>query len=221
VRYADRAQAGQILARSLEHLREANPVVLGLPRGGVPVAGEVARILGAQLDILLVRKLGVPWHPELAAGAIGEGGIRVLNPGVMRSVNLQESALGPVTRRETVELERRAVTFRAARPAVDLAGRFVIIVDDGIATGATVLAAVGVARAKGARFVTVATPVAAPASAHRIAAAADEVIAPYQPPDMGGVGAAYADFHQLSDDEVVELLRRAPTSTDDASSIDR
>jgi putative phosphoribosyl transferase len=216
VRYADRAQAGQILARSLEHLRGSNPVVLGLPRGGVPVAREVAQQLGAQLDILIVRKLGVPWHPELAAGAIGEGGVRVLNQDVMRSVHLDESALSAVTERETAELERRAATFRAAHPAADLAGRTVIIVDDGIATGATVMAAVSVARAKGARFVAVAAPVAAPAPARRIAKAVDELIAPYQPADLGGVGAAYSDFHQLRDQEVVDLL--TPTSTDDSPS---
>ncbi|WP_018159696.1 phosphoribosyltransferase [Smaragdicoccus niigatensis] len=208
MRYADRAQAGRALARSLEHLRGRNPIVLGLPRGGVPVAEAVAHAMDADVDILLVRKLGVPWQPELAAGAIGEGGVRVLNHSLLRAVGLSESDLKPIALREEAELKRRAAAFRRVKPPAVLEGRTVVIVDDGIATGATVLAAIEVARAKGAVYVAVATPVCAPDSGRRVAASADEFVAPYQPHDMSGVGAAYRDFHQLSDSEVVKLLQK-------------
>ncbi|NLU83922.1 phosphoribosyltransferase family protein [Rhodococcus sp. HNM0569] len=206
MRYADRSAAGRELAAALEHLRGTDPLVLALPRGGVPVAREVADALDATLDVALVRKLGVPWHSELAMGAIGEHGSRVFNDDVLASVRVSERDLAAVERAERAELERRARVLRGDAPAADPAGRTVIVVDDGIATGATALAACrDVAEAR-ARRIVVAAPVAIPSALRWVAAHADEVVCPHTPDDIGGVGAAYDDFHQLSDDEVRRLL---------------
>ncbi|WP_430331682.1 phosphoribosyltransferase [Rhodococcus sp. ACT016] len=207
--YATRARAGRALAKSLSHLRGADPVVLGLPRGGVPVAFEVADALGAPLDIILVRKLGVPWQPELAMGAIGEGDAEVLNEDVVRLGHVSREAVDAVRARERRELERRADTLRGGHPRTSLTGRTAILVDDGMATGATAAVACQVARAQGAGRIVVAVPVASPEAMSRLRITADEVVCPYVPANLGGVGGAYIDFHQLDDREVTDLLARA------------
>ncbi len=160
MRFRNRPDAGRRLASRLEFLRGEDVVVLGLPRGGVPVAAEVARALGAPLDVILVRKLGVPAQPELGLGAIGESGARVINPEVVRYAKVSEAEIAQVERKERAELERRARRFRGDQPHVPLAGRIAVIVDDGIATGSTARAACQVARALGAATVVLAVPVA-------------------------------------------------------------
>ena len=205
--YADRAAAGRALGSELMHLRAQRPLVVGLPRGGVPVATEVHAAIGGDLDILLVRKLGVPWQPELAAGAIGEHGVRVVNDDVLRQTGLDSTRLAAVEAEERAELERRRELWRGDRPPVPLRGRTVVIVDDGVATGATVTVACRVARTQQPRRVVVAVPVAAPEALDRIRRDADEVVCPHTPAWLGGVGGAYEDFRQLADIEVAELLR--------------
>ncbi|WP_433611426.1 phosphoribosyltransferase [Prescottella agglutinans] len=207
--YATRARAGRALATSLSHLRGTDTVVLGLPRGGVPVAFEVAHALGAPLDIILVRKLGVPWQPELAMGAIGEGDTEVLNEDVVRLGHVSRQSVDAVRARERQELLRRADALRGGHPRTPLTGRTAVLVDDGMATGATAAVACQVARAQGASRIVVAVPVASPEAMSRLRVTADEVVCPFVPANLGGVGGAYIDFHQLDDREVTELLARA------------
>ncbi len=207
--YATRARAGRALATSLSHLRGTDTVVLGLPRGGVPVAFEVAHALGAPLDIILVRKLGVPWQPELAMGAIGEGDTEVLNEDVIRLGHVSRQSVDAVRARERQELLRRADALRGGHPRTPLTGRTAVLVDDGMATGATAAVACQVARAQGASRIVVAVPVASPEAMSRLRVTADEVVCPFVPANLGGVGGAYIDFHQLDDREVTELLARA------------
>ena len=207
--FADRLDAGQRLAARLEHLRDQPVVVLGLPRGGVPVAFEVARELAAPLDVIVVRKLGVPFQPELGMGAIGEDGVRIVNDEIVRMADVSESELAAVEARERVELERRAQRFRGDRPRTALAGRIVVIVDDGIATGSTARAACQVARAQGAERVILAVPVAPVGWNARIGSDADEFVALDTPEPFWAIGQFYADFSQTSDDEVVDCLTRA------------
>ncbi len=205
--YATRAEAGRELAASLTHLCDTQPLVLGLPRGGVPVAAEVARALGGDLDVIVVRKLGLPWQPELAMGAIGEDHVRVLNADVIAQSRVAESALADVEVSERRELDRRVRLLRGDRPAVPVAGRLVVIVDDGMATGATAVVACRVARARGADRVVVAMPVSSDEAVTRVEDEADEVVCPLVPRWLGGVGGAYRDFHQLTDAEVRSALR--------------
>jgi putative phosphoribosyl transferase len=207
--FADRLDAGRRLAARLEHLRGEPVVVLGLPRGGVPVAAEVARTLGAPLDVLVVRKLGVPFQPELGMGAIGEDGARIVNDEIVRMVGISESEFAAVEARERAELERRARRFRGDRPRTALAGRTAVIVDDGIATGSTARAACQAARAQGASRVVLAVPVAPEGWQARIGGDADECIALDTPEPFWAIGQFYADFSQTSDDEVVNCLARA------------
>lgn len=207
--FVDRTDAGHRLADRLQHFRDEDVVVLGLPRGGVPVAYEVARALGAPLDIIVVRKLGVPYQRELAMGAIGEGGVRVIDPNLVSRAMVSDDELHAVEARERAELERRAERFRRVRPRVPLAGRTAVIVDDGIATGSTARAACQVARAHGATRVVLAVPVAPPSSVDALGADADEVIALETPEWFLAIGEFYADFSQTTDDEVVDLLQRA------------
>jgi len=207
--YADRSQAGRRLGESLQQLAGSHPIVLGLPRGGVPVAFEVASALHAPLDVLVVRKLGVPYQPELAMGAIGEGGVRVVEDAVVRMTGVSPAEIEEVERRERAELERRSLRFRGGRAAMSLTGRTVIIVDDGIATGSTARAACRVARALGAARIVLAAPVGPDDAAARIAGDADEVVCLEQPEPYFAVGQAYRDFTQTTDQEVVELLARA------------
>jgi len=213
--FRDRADAGRRLAELLagRRLGDGDVVVLGLPRGGVPVAFEVARALGAPLDVMVVRKLGVPFQPELAMGAIGEGGVRIVNDDVLRMAGVGEAELAAVERRERAELERRASRYRRDRLPVALEGRTAVVVDDGIATGSTARAACLVARAHGAARVVLAVPVASPASITELADVADEVLCLEAPEWFYAVGEWYRDFSQTSDDEVVALLDRAAAGT--------
>jgi putative phosphoribosyl transferase len=182
------------------------PVVLGLPRGGVPVAAEVARAVGGELDVLVVRKVGVPWQPELALGAVGEDGVRVLNEEIAAACGLTEAQLDELSRRARAEVEERLRQLRAGRPAVPLTGRTAIVVDDGVATGATMRAAVDVVRAHGAARVIVAVPVAAADAMDALRATVDDFVAVLAPVDLGGVGLWYRDFTQTTDAEVASLL---------------
>jgi putative phosphoribosyl transferase len=209
MRFRDRTDAGRRLAAKVAHLRGPDVVVLGLPRGGVPVAFEVAEAMGAPLDVIVVRKLGVPFQPELAMGAIGEDGVRVLNERVLRLAAVPGRDLARVEARERAELERRARLFRGDRPPRSLAGQTVIVVDDGIATGSTIRAACQVVRARGAARVVVAAPVAAPDTLRSLGELADEVVCLDAPAAFDAVGQAYADFAQTSDDTVTNLLAQA------------
>ncbi|GAA3507628.1 putative phosphoribosyl transferase [Streptosporangium album] len=208
--FFDRRDAGARLAERLRGLvGTENVVVLGLPRGGVPVAFEVAGALGAPLDVIVVRKLGVPFQPEVGFGAIGEGGVRLVNRDVVRLANLTQAEMAEVEEREGAELLRRARRFRGERPLADLAGRTVIVVDDGIATGGTARAACQVARARGASRVVLAVPVGAPETVASLRKVADEVICLQTPDDFYAIGAWYVDFAQTTDEEVIGLLARA------------
>lgn len=207
--FTDRQDAGTRLAARLLHLADEAPLVLGLPRGGVPVAAEVADALDAPLDVIIVRKLGLPNQPELAMGAIGESGVRVLNPEVIEMSGVHPDEIAEVETRERSELDRRANRYRGDRNRIDLRGRVVVIVDDGIATGSTARAACAVARAAGARKVVLATPVAPHDWQERMAGVADELVAVETPHDFFGVGQFYREFAQTSDDEVIARLEQA------------
>jgi len=209
MRFADRTDAGRRLAEVLQPLAGHDLVVLGLPRGGVPVAYEIAQALGAPLDVIVVRKLGVPRQPELAMGAIGEGGARVVDDEVVRRAGVTPQELADVERRERVELERRTARFRGARTAIPLVGRTVLVVDDGIATGSTARAACRVARARGASAVVLAVPVGPAGVARRMQPDADRVVCLHTPADFFALQQFYDDFTQTSDEQVLDLLRRA------------
>ncbi len=208
--YRDRRQAGRILATYLkDHANRENVLVLGLPRGGVPVAFEVAQQLHAPLDVFVVRKLGVPGQEELAMGAIASGGVRVLNENVVRALGISPEAIDAAASREQQELERRERLYRDNRPAPVIQGRDVILVDDGLATGASMHAAVSALRALGPEQITVAVPVGAVDSCEDLRKYADAVICANTPEPFYSVGAWYDDFSQTTDEEVRELLRRA------------
>jgi len=208
--YKDRSHAGKQLARELHHYAGRDDLlVLGLPRGGVPVAFELAMALGAELDVLLVRKLGMPWHEEYAMGAIGSGGVRVLQPGVPGLMGVTQEQVDEVTARELAELERRDRRYRGARPPPRLDGRWVILVDDGIATGATMMAAIQVARRQQVARLVVAAPAGAPETVHQLEQQADEVVCPLAPPRFQAVGQYYRSFEQTSDEDVQDLLAQA------------
>jgi putative phosphoribosyl transferase len=209
VPFVDRHDAGRRLAERLRPLASEKTVVLGLPRGGVPVAFEVAQSLHAPLDVLLVRKLGVPFQPELAMGAIGEDGVRVLNDRVLAQVGVKADELRDTENRERLELKRRAERYRGRRPRVDLTGCTAILVDDGVATGATARAACEVARLHGASRVVFAAPIAPPSAIEQLRSEADEVIVLETPARFYAIGQFYADFSQTPDDEVVRLLAAA------------
>ncbi|MGW7577592.1 phosphoribosyltransferase family protein [Streptomyces sp. NPDC054765] len=214
--FTDRADAGHRLAEALGHLQGEEPVVLGLPRGGVPVAFHVARALRAPLDVIVVRKLGVPYQRELGFGAIGEGGVRVLSDDIIRRGRLDQADLASVEHAEAAELARQAERFRAGRPRLDLTGRTAIVVDDGIATGATAAAACQVVRAQGAARVVLAVPVAPPDAAERLRTATDEFICLSTPFAFSAVGEWYRDFSQTPDEEVVSLLAEAAAGPEPA-----
>jgi len=207
--FVDRVEAGRRLADRLSHLRDQDVVVLGLPRGGVPVAFEVARSLGAPLDVIVVRKLGVPFQPELAMGAVGEDDTLLIDPELVRRAHVSEAELAEFERRARAEVRRRAHAFREGRARVSLAGRTAVVVDDGIATGSTARVACQVARALGAARVVVAVPVCARESAIRLRREVDEFDCIEVPEWFSAVGQFYFDFRQTSDEEVVDLLRRA------------
>lgn len=206
-RFRDRRHAGEALGKRLEeYATRANRVVLGLPRGGVPVAFEVARSLGAPLDVAVVRKLGVPRREELAMGAIASGDVRVLNHDVVRSLRIPPEVIEQAVRAESAELERREKLYRRGRPAVDLSGRVAILVDDGLATGSTMRAAIESARRHDPAEIVVAVPVAAPSTCDALRAVADDVVCLITPKNLHAVGLWYEDFTQTSDDDVADLL---------------
>jgi putative phosphoribosyl transferase len=208
--YRDRADAGQTLAQYLlAQESDANPLVLALPRGGVPVAFEVARALRAELDIFLVRKLGLPGHEELAIGAIASGGVRVLNQELIQELQLSEALIDRLTATEQRELERRERLYRENRPPVIVRDRTVILIDDGLATGASMMAAIRALRPRSPKRIVVAVPVGAPETCQQFRAEADNVICPATPEPFGAVGAWYHDFSQTSDNEVRKLLEVA------------
>jgi putative phosphoribosyl transferase len=216
--FDDRRDAGSQLARHLDHLKGPDTIVVGLPRGGIPVAAEVADRLGAPLDALLVRKIGVPFQPELAMGAIGEGGVRVMNESVIRQAHITAEEWSAVEAREWAELERRSAALRSSHPRIPLHDKVVIIVDDGLATGSTARAACRVTRAEGARRVVLAVPVAPKGWTAEFAGEADELVAVSTPDMFMAVGRWYRRFDQTSDEEVEAcLLRSAARAPTDAS----
>ena len=212
--YGDRTHAGRVLATQLGHYaRRDDVIVLALPRGGVPVGHEVAVVLGAPLDVLLVRKLGVPGHSELAMGAIAPGGVRVLNPTVVDSLGIPDSVVDEVALQEEAELARRQQLYRGDREPPAVAGRVVIVVDDGLATGATMRAAVSAVRAYGPARVVVAVPVGARRTCRELGEVADEVVCARMPPTFQAVGQWYADFAPTTDAEIRRLLAGPPVAT--------
>jgi putative phosphoribosyl transferase len=205
--FANRREAGVELASKLrQYAGRDDVVVLALPRGGVPVAFEVAESLDAPLDIFLVRKLGLPGHPELAMGAIASGGVRVVNDDVVRWYGIPDRIIEVVARDEQAELERREREYRQGRPLIDLRGKTVLLVDDGLATGSTMKAAVGAVRQLGPSRVVVAVPVGAPSSCQEFAGITDETVCARTPEPFSAVGQWYRDFSQTSDEEVRHLL---------------
>ena len=212
VRYLDRVDAGWRLGERLRYLEGEDVVVLGLPRGGVPVAAGVAYALGAPLDVIIVRKLGAPRQPEFAMGALGEGGVRVITDEAVAMAGVSPKELAAIEARERAEIERRAHRFRAGRPPVPITGRTVVVIDDGIATGSTARAACRVARAQGAARIILAVPVGHSEAIASLRGEADEVICLTEPRSLLAIGEWYADFSQTSDEEVVNLLSDAAAS---------
>lgn len=209
--FLDRTDAGRRLAVALERFKEEQPVVLALPRGGVPVAFEVAKVLDAPLDLVLVRKIGAPWQRELAIAAVVDGGRpeTVINQDIVDQLGISPSYIDERATAELEEIERRRQRYLADRPRADVAGRTAIIIDDGIATGATMEAALHATRRAGPKRLVLAVPVAPPDTLARLRAEADEIVCLQSPALFGAIGWFYGEFHQLSDDEVVELLERA------------
>ena len=208
-RFEDRTDAGRQLAAKLAHLRGQATVVLALPRGGLPIGYEVARELGAPLDVLNVRKLGVPWQEELAMGALAAGGVRVLNDDVIMSAGVSGEDIEAATAAQQLELDRRERLYRGGRPPRDLRGQTVVLVDDGIATGATVRAALNVIRAQQPAKLVLAVPVAQRSVAAELASEVDEMVCVTTPSDLYAIGMWYENFAQVSDDEVQSILAAA------------
>jgi putative phosphoribosyl transferase len=210
VYFRNRKEAGQILGRSLQKYKDRPDVlVLGLPRGGVPVAYEVARELNAPLDVFIVRKLGVPGHEELGMGAIATGGVRILHEGIVRELGISQKVIDVVSQEEQQELERRERLYRGNRPPPVIEGRTVIIVDDGLATGSTMKAALQALRQQNPAQLIVAVPTAPVETCEQLRGNADEVVCAITPEPFFAVGGSYADFSQTTDEEVRDLLERA------------
>ncbi|OGP82556.1 MAG: phosphoribosyl transferase [Deltaproteobacteria bacterium RBG_16_54_11] len=210
--FRDRFHAGQVLAEKVrKYAGSPALLVLGLPRGGVPVASEVAKALRAPLDVFIVRKLGVPGHTELAMGAIASGGVRVLNEEVVQSLNIPDSVIDQVAAQEQRELERREIVYRGKRPAHAIEGRTLILIDDGLATGASMRAAVVALRKREPRHIIVAVPTAAPDTCATFENQVDEIICAATPEPFVAVGRWYEDFSQTTDEEVREILEQAET----------
>lgn len=209
--FQDRTQAGRQLAQKLLHLKDRRPVVLALPRGGVPVGREIALVLEAPLDVVLVRKIGAPWQPELAVAAVVDGPEpqTVVNEDVMRTLGLTQDYIEHESKRQLEEIERRRQVYLGGRARVDLEGRTAIIVDDGIATGATTRAALEATRRAGPERLVLAVPVAPPETVEALRAEADEIVCLSMPAAFGAISMFYADFHQIGDEEVIDLLNRA------------
>jgi len=213
--FANRAEAGRQLAESLKkYANRDDVIVLGAPRGGVPVAFEVATRLGVPLDIFVMRKLGVPGHEELAFGAIASGGVRVLNRETIEVLGLTGLDIERVTKKEKVELERREIAYRAGRPPLEVSGLIVILIDDGIATGSSMRAAIQALRQRNPAVLVVATPLAPRASCDRLRDEVDELVCLETPEPFYGVGQFYDDFSEVSDEEVTDLLDRAWSRAD-------
>lgn len=206
--YTDRAEAGRALAAALRHHADREDVlILAIPRGGVPVALEVARALDAPMDVIIARKVGAPYQPELALGAVCEGGGYVLNPDILEGLGLEAGDLKGEVARQLAEIERRKGMYRGGRGLPSLTGKVVLLIDDGLATGATMRAAVHVARLQEAARVVVAAPVGASRTCRELAREADEVVCPRTPEPFYAIGSFYWDFAQLTDEDVVALLR--------------
>jgi len=208
-RFIDRAHAGQRLGEALQRYADGDTIVIALPRGGVTVGDEVAKALDAPLDVCVVRKVGVPWHQELGLGAVAEGGATYLTADVVEDVGISDKELASLVDAKRAEVEARVATFRGGRPRTDLSGRTVILVDDGIATGGTVRAAIRSVNAQHPRRVVLAVPVATPDAVEDLRGEVDEVVCLLAPPDLYAIGLWYEDFRQVSDDEVVRLLEAA------------
>lgn len=209
MKFRDREEAGGRLAAELDDWAKEHPVVVALPRGGVPVGHEVARRLGAPLDILVVRKVGVPWHPELGMGAIAEGGFLSLTQEVIEHIGISEEELSDAVEEQRVEVEQRVRRFRGDRPRIDLQGRVVILVDDGIATGGTVRAAIQAIRAAGAKSIVLAVPVASADVLESLSAEVDHLVCLLVPRELYAIGLWYEDFRQVPDEAVTASLGRA------------
>ncbi len=211
MKFANREAAGHKLAAKLAHLKDRQPVVLALPRGGVAVGFEIAKALEAPLDIVLVRKIGVPWQPELALGAVTDGARpeTFIDRDMARMLNIPESYVQEETARQLAEIERRRKSYCAARPAVEIAGRTAIVVDDGIATGATMRVALRAVRRRDPAHLVLAVPVAPPETLAAFRKEADDVVCLEAPAMLGAIGVYYQDFHQMSDTEVTDLLNGA------------
>lgn len=217
--FRDRTDAGrQLAARLRKYANRSDVIVLALPRGGVPVAHEVAKAIGAPLDVFLVRKLGVPGYEELAMGAIASGGVRVINEDVVRQLHIPDEVIDAVAAEEQRELERRERAYRGDRPPPDVKGRIAILIDDGLATGSTMRAAAEALRKQGPAQIVVAVPVAAPQTCEEFRREVDEIVCAVTPEPFRGVGLWYQDFSQTTDEEVRELLRKATTQTKHAAS---
>ncbi|MEN6623460.1 MAG: phosphoribosyltransferase [Smithella sp.] len=209
-RYKDRVQAGKYLAKKLEqYAKNPDAVVLGLPRGGVVVAYEVARELQLPLDIFLVRKLGVPGYEELAMGAIASGGVRVMNEDVLRMINISQDKIEAAVKKEEKELERREKAYRGDRPGIDLKSKILILIDDGLATGATMRAAVSALYKQQPRKIVMAVPVASPETCESFKSKVDDLVCAMTPAYFHAVGEWYEYFPQNTDEEVQQLLHRA------------
>jgi putative phosphoribosyl transferase len=215
MKFADRAAAGRQLATKLAHLRDWQPVVLALPRGGVAVGFEIAQSLDAPLDVVLVRKIGVPWQPELALGAVTDGASpeTFIDQDLAKALDIPENYVQEETARQLEEIERRRKTYCAGRPPVNVTGRTAIVVDDGIATGATMRVALGAVRRRNPAHLVLAVPIAPPETIAEFRKEADETICLETPDMLGAIGFYYRDFHQMSDDEVTDLLARAAQPT--------
>ena len=208
--FRDRTEAGQILASKLtKYVNQVDTVILALPRGGVPVAYEIGKELGLPIDIFVVRKLGVPGHEELAMGAIASGGVRHINRDVVDQLRIESETIDVASRREQKEIERRERLYRGQRPPVDVRNKTVILVDDGLATGSTMRAAIAALRQHRPARIVVAVPTAAPQTCSEIADEVDEIICAATPETFYAVGQWYQEFSQTTDDEVRELLARA------------
>jgi putative phosphoribosyl transferase len=218
MKFADRGAAGRQLATKLAHLKDRQPVVLALPRGGVAVGSEIARALGAPLDIVLVRKVGVPWQPELALGAVTDGASpeTFIDEDLAKALNIPERYVQEETARQLEEIERRRKSYCAGRPPIEITGRTAIVVDDGIATGATMRVALQAVRRRNPAHLVLAVPVAPPETLAEFRKEADEAVCLETPCMLGAIGLYYRDFHQMSDAEVTDLLSPAERSTPEA-----
>lgn len=215
MRFMDRADAGRQLGNAVSRTRWVDPIVLGLPRGGVPVAREVARALDAPLDVWIVRKVGVPWEPELGVGAVAEGDSMFLDHVLMDEIGLSRREVDPLLREKRAEVRERVHRFRGSRPAPRLEGRTVVLVDDGIATGGTMRAAIQSIQQMKPHRLVLAVPMAAPDAIHQLGSLVDEMICLSSDPWLSSVGEAYRSFPQVSDEEVAELLAEEETRSED------